>query len=138
MKPSAGRDHDAEEVEGPGHHGKQGRKAVGINYRRDRIGGIVKSVHELEAQSDKQGQGQHGEGARRQGLARALDVVDKFYAGKAEAAGQTQKKQQSAAYMRLVIQFGAAGDAVIGGQSNVSRRLVPDLSADLGHGRTVS
>ncbi len=58
-----------EEVSTPGQiaearpdHGDVGLKRMGIDDGRDRIGGVMETIHKLEAERDKQGYAQQQEG----------------------------------------------------------------------------
>jgi hypothetical protein len=47
---------------------------MGVDHRRDRVGGVVKSVHEFEAERDQQGDAEEDE--RQIGLDRRAGLLD--------------------------------------------------------------
>ena len=42
-------------LKNPDHHGELGRKRVGVDHGRDRVGGIVETVDELKTERNQQG-----------------------------------------------------------------------------------
>ena len=62
----AGGGQNAEEVEeARPDHGELRRQRVGVDDRRDRVGGVVETVDELEAEGDHQGDAEEQEGRGR-------------------------------------------------------------------------
>jgi hypothetical protein len=49
-----GEQHAEEIEEARPHHGEFGRQRVGVDHGRDRIGGVVEAVDELEAERDQE------------------------------------------------------------------------------------
>jgi hypothetical protein len=113
-------DHHAEEVEqARPHHRHRRRQAVGVDHGRDRVGGVVEAVHELEAQRDQQREAEQREGAdgeRR--LPGGVHVGDEAVEGVAEAADEQQHEAGDAGRVDAVVE---ARPAPAGGRGGRAR-----------------
>jgi hypothetical protein len=100
---------------------------VRIDDRCNGVGGVVKAVHELEAERDHQGDTEQDEGAKCQRLADIARVGDNAIGGVTDPADQEKNKDRRHTDVRLVIEI-RLGD---GGRGTRYVRQCPDLAVPL-------
>jgi hypothetical protein len=81
---------------------------MGVDHRRDRIGGVVEAVHEFEPQRDQQRQREEQENPRRQRFADLCRVRQDAGAGIAQRADQDGQEDPPAGGMQAPVEARAA------------------------------
>ena len=106
----AGRRQHAQQVEQPGpDHREIGRQAVSIDDGGNRVGGVVKAVHELEAQGNQQRQAQQQERTNSQrGRPGRIHIGDDAADGEPEAKHDQANKDCNRRRLRFRFELRAA------------------------------
>jgi hypothetical protein len=88
---------------------------VGVDHRRDGVGGVVEAVHELEAEGDEQREAEQREGTDRQRrLAGGLHVRDQVEERVAEPSHQNEQEEADSSRMHPAVEIRAPWRAGFG------------------------
>ena len=102
-----GQQHAEEVEEARPHHGEFGRQRVGIDHGRDRVGGVVEAVDELEAERDQKRDEQQdvGQVSRDPGAGR-VDVGIDAVGDEQQSCGENAEEQDHRQRVETLVEIG--------------------------------